>query len=117
MPGAVEAINSLQKSYQIHFATTRLPKARMATIEWLDKSGMAKQRPYSLHFVGHREKHEVLSNFAAAIDDDLVQAKFFAAQGIRSLLIAHPWNTTTEGSIERIDSWSDIVERLNAQID
>src|SRR5438552_13023304 len=35
LPGAVEAIRALQSEFEIHFITTRKPKARAATIHWL----------------------------------------------------------------------------------
>jgi 5'(3')-deoxyribonucleotidase len=116
IPGAVEAIQALQSDFEIHFVTTRKPQARAATIHWLDRQDMAKHRPYSVHFVAHREKHEVLSNLAAAIDDDLAQATLFAEHGVRSILLAHPWNQASDGSLERVPSWRDILRLLKKEI-
>jgi hypothetical protein len=91
-----------------------MPKARAATIEWLDRQDMARSNSYSLHFVAHRQKHDVLSNMSASIDDDLVQAVLFAKSGVRSILLAHPWNQTSDTSVERTQSWNDIVELLTS---
>lgn len=110
--GAIEAIHLLQNSFEIHFATTRLPNARIATIEWLNDQGMASRRPYSLHFVPHREKHTVLCRFSAIIDDDPVQAALFSELGLRSIVLAHPWNQGSDAPVERANSWDEIVELL-----
>jgi 5'(3')-deoxyribonucleotidase len=109
--GAVEAIHDLHGKYDIHFVTTRRPTARAATIQWLEQIRMGKWGAYGVHFVAHREKHEVV-NVAAAIDDDLVQATLFAGRGIRSLLLAHPWNKTSDKFLERYPDWSAIVQAL-----
>lgn len=114
IPGALEAIGALGGEFEIHFVTTRRPKARAATIEWLDRQGMARRNSYSLHFVAHRQKHDVLSNMSASIDDDLLQAVLFAKSGVRSILLAHPWNQTSDTSVERARSWNDIVELLTS---
>ena len=36
MPGAVNALHEIAEMGQIHIATTRLPKARCLTVEWLE---------------------------------------------------------------------------------
>ncbi len=112
VPGALEAIYALQNEFVIHFVTTRKPSARAATIGWLDRCGIGARRQYSLHFVAHREKHVVLSNLSAAIDDDLVQANLFATHGVRSILLAHPWNLVPGAAVERVSAWSDIQQLL-----
>lgn len=74
----------------IHLATSRLPKARKATIEWLERNCF--DFDYDLHFVQHGEKHSSLGHFAAAVEDDLDQALDFAKSRTRTFLVAHPWN-------------------------
>jgi 5'(3')-deoxyribonucleotidase len=109
--GAVEAIDELHEKYDIHFVTTRRPSARAATIQWLEHIRMGKWGAYGVHFVAHREKHEVV-NVAAAIDDDLVQATLFAGRGVRSVLLAHPWNKTSDKFLERYPDWPALVSAL-----
>ena len=112
LSGALEAIRTLQPEFEIHFITTRKPKARAATIHWLDQLGLDATRPHSLHFVAHREKHEVITNLAAAIDDDLGQAMLFADCGVRSIVLAHPWNTAARHPVERAGTWGDVLRLL-----
>ena len=107
--GVVENIQKLQRQYDVHFVTTRQHKARAATILWLDKVGFAS---YSIHFVPHRKKHEIISNMTAAIDDDAVQAELFSQVGVRSILLEHPWNTKASKFIERAAGWSDVARLL-----
>jgi len=112
LPGALEAIRTLQDDFEIHFITTRKPKARAATIHWLDRLLLDVKRSDSIHFVAHREKHEVIGNLAAAIDDDLLQAVLFAGRGVRSIVFAHPWNTAARQPVERAGTWGDVLRLL-----
>jgi 5'(3')-deoxyribonucleotidase len=114
LDGAVDALRSLQQDFEIHFVTTRKPKARAATLHWLDRLGLDGRRPHSVHFVGHREKHEAIGNPTAAIDDDAVQAESFAAVGVKSILLDHPWNRTAKSSVIRAADW-DAIERAIRQ--
>lgn len=117
MAGAVDALRTLQGDFEIHFVTTRKPKARAATIHWLDRLGLDGKRPVSIHFVAHREKHEAIGNLTAAIDDDAEQAKLFTGVGVKSVLLAHPWNTTTKPPVIRADSWNEILCSLKPSDD
>jgi 5'(3')-deoxyribonucleotidase len=112
LDGAVEALRSLQGDFDIHFVTTRKPKARAATIHWLDRLGLGDSRPHSVHFVGHREKHEAIGRPTAAIDDDAVQAGSFAAIGVTSILLDHPWNQTAKPTVIRAADWKAIEQAL-----
>lgn len=109
---AVEALRALQEHFEIHFVTTRMPKARAATIYWLDRLGLNEKRSYSVHFVGHREKHEAIGNIAAAIDDDAAQAESFAAIGVTSILLDHPWNRAAKAEVFRAVNWDDVARLL-----
>jgi uncharacterized HAD superfamily protein len=75
MTGAESALRALEEYGGIHFATSRLPKARKATVEWLETH---KFPEHNLHFLKHGKKHEVLKGFTAAIEDDYDQAVEFA---------------------------------------
>lgn len=103
----------INDGFELHFATSRLPQARIPTIKWLEKNVFPDHR---LYFVNHREKHLVLGQFCAAIEDDLVQAKDFVKQGTPAYLIAHPWNVTakTENLI-RLKDWKEICEHLQGK--
>jgi len=111
-PGAVEGLRQLAKRYTLHFATSRMPKARRVTVEWLENHGLPS---HDLHFLKHREKHASLRPFSAAVEDDYDQAKAFATDGgTPCFLVRHPWNQTkhaTEG-IQWVDTWPELTERL-----
>jgi len=113
IPGSVEALRAIQSNFEIHFVTTRRPKARAATLNWLDHLGLDSTRSYSVHFVAHREKHEVIAGIAAAIDDDAVQAALFKERGVRSIVLAHPWNNSVAAGVERVQDWNAIRKALS----
>ena len=114
MPGAVNGLIQLAEHATIHLATSRLPKARKATIEWLEKHELPE---HNLHFLKHREKHEVLRQFTAAVEDDYDQAVAFAVIGkTPCFLIRHPWNrnrAAVEG-VQWVKGWSELTPRLMA---
>jgi uncharacterized HAD superfamily protein len=112
LDGAVEALRSLQGDFEIHFVTTRKPKARAATIHWLDRLGLDEKRPHSIHFVGHREKHEAVGRPIAAVDDDAAQAESFAEIGVKSIVLDHPWNQTAKSTVIRAADRNAIVRVL-----
>jgi len=112
LDGAVDALRALQGDFEIHFVTTRKPKARAATIHWLDRLGLDGKRPHSVHFVGHREKHEAIGNPTAAIDDDAAQAESFVEIGVKGILFDHPWNQTASAKVIRACDWNAIVQAL-----
>lgn len=111
MPGAIYGLRRLAKRGTIHLATSRLRKARKATVEWLDKHAFPD---HDLHFLKHREKHASLQRFAAAVEDDYEQAKEFAKSGTPCFLIRHPWNKTKPPikNIEWVDDWKELTKRL-----
>lgn len=83
-------LRELSNTFTIHLATSRLPKARRATVEWLERHCF--DLVYDLHFVQHGEKHTSLGRFTASIEDDLDQAMAFAKAGVMSFIVDHPWN-------------------------
>jgi uncharacterized HAD superfamily protein len=89
LDNAQQCLEVLSETFKLHFATSRLPKARRATIEWLEKHGFP---PHDLHFLRHGEKHIVLRGFYAAVEDDYEQAKLFAQAAIPCYVVEHPWN-------------------------
>lgn len=112
MPKAVEGICRLAERGTVHFATSRLRKARRATVEWLDVYGFPD---HDLHFLKHGEKHVSLRPFTAAVEDHYEQAKAFAAVGeTPCFLIRHPWNRAESPikNVEWVDDWNELMERL-----
>lgn len=112
--GAIEGLRQLAKCGIVHLATSRLRKARRATIDWLEKHAFPD---HDLHFLRHGEKHAALKRFTAAVEDDYEQAVAFATLGeTPCFLIRHPWNRNREAveGVEWVDSWSDLTDRLIA---
>ncbi|MCG8554027.1 MAG: cytidine deaminase [Proteobacteria bacterium] len=104
----------VQRGYVLHFATSRLPQARAATIRWLEAHGFP---PHDVHFLKHGEKHVSLGQFAASVEDDPSQALAFAQGGVgTSFLMAHPWNESVpqHSRLKRVHGWDDIVAVLTA---
>lgn len=111
-PGAVEGLHQLAKRYTLHFATSRMAKARRVTVEWLENHGFPS---HDLHFLKHREKHASLRPFSAAIEDDYEQAKSFVSDGdTPCFLLRHPWNQEKPISkgIQWVNDWNDLTEHL-----
>lgn len=116
-PGVQEVFEKLSQTFAIHLATSRLPQARRATIEWLERHHFPT--PYDLHFLRHGEKHAALSRFFAAVEDDYKQAASFAHSGTKCYLIRHPWNRTKEAlpGIHSVADWAELTPRLLALAD
>ena len=115
LPGAIDSLRQLMRAATLHVATSRLRKARPATVEWLDKHEVPD---HYLHFVKHNQKHACLRGVIAAVEDDYEQAVDFAKSGITCFLIGHPWNASRpkiEG-VEWADSWGELTSRLLAMI-
>jgi len=109
---AVQCLNQLSSTFAIHIVTSRLPKARSATIDWLEHHFAGLQ--YGLHFVSHGEKHLVVCDAAAAVEDDYDQAVAFAERGVRTFLVEHPWNRAGQlrERMMRCHRWADIMAQL-----
>lgn len=91
MPGAVQAIGRLVEIATVHLATSRMHKARKATIDWLEENKFSQR--CDLHFLKHGEKHAALKHFTAAVEDDYDQAVGYAMiGGTPCYLVRHPWN-------------------------
>lgn len=110
--GVQTELRRLAERYVLHFATSRLPKARPATLNWLEEHEFP---PHDIHFLKHGEKHISLGRFEASIEDDPAQARAFSDHGTRwSFLLAHPWNESeaSNRSLRRVSSWSEISRLL-----
>jgi uncharacterized HAD superfamily protein len=114
MSGAVEGLRRLAERGIVHLATSRLPKARKTTLEWLEHHSFP---PHDLHFLRPGEKHAVLKGFAAAVEDDYDQAAAFAyVSETPCFLIRHPWNRSRYQipRVQWVEGWPDLTERLLA---
>ena len=108
-----QCLEVLSERFQLHFATSRLPKARRATIEWLEEHRFPS---HDLHFLKHGEKHIVLRGFYAAIEDSYEQAKLFAQASVPCYLIEHPWNKGKPSlrDVYPVCDWPKLTEVLLA---
>jgi uncharacterized HAD superfamily protein len=111
MKGAVECLRLLAEKGRVHLATSRLSKARKATIEWLEHYQFPK---HDLHFLHHGEKHSSLRVFTAAVEDDYDQAKSFAQAGTPCFIMRHPWNEKQKKTkdLRWVENWSELAEQL-----
>lgn len=112
MDKAVEALTELSYNGRLHVATSRLPKARKTTVEWLERIGMPS---HDLHFLRHGEKHTSLRSFDFAIEDDYNQAVGFAGvPGTESLLMRHPWNAAKKSvpQLVWVADWPAVSARI-----
>jgi len=112
MPGAIDAIRHIAEHGTIHFATSRLRKARRTTVEWLDRYGFSD---HNLHFLTHGKKHAALKHFTAAVEDHYEQAVAFATIGeTPCFLFRHPWNrdrVAVEG-VQWAEDWSEMAQHI-----
>ena len=112
MPGIQQHLRLVSEKYFVHFATSRLMKARAATVQWLESVGFHFE--YDLHFICHGEKHTTLGEFAVAVEDDLDQALALANRAVATFLLAHPWNNVSDSpsALQRVESWETLTELL-----
>jgi hypothetical protein len=114
--GAIAGLKDLARLGTVHIATTRLPKARRTTIEWLSNHGFSE---HDLHFLKHGEKHSSLRKFTAVVEDDYAQGVSFVSKALTPcILIRHPWNKAepqAEG-LHWADTWPEVVEALAALV-
>jgi uncharacterized HAD superfamily protein len=108
---AQEQLRKLSDQFDIHYATSRLPRAWRSTIDWLEFHGFPLR---CLHFLTHGEKHVTLGGFLAAVEDHYEQAVAFASNKIPCYLIKHPWNQGKPPipDIQWVTGWERLAERL-----
>ena len=96
--------------YEIHLATSRPEEGREDTVRWLCEHNI----PYlNLHFVRNGEKHLISNDFHIAVDDDREQGYAFFAKGVRTFLLAHPWNEICPHSpLSRVANWEELTSQL-----
>jgi uncharacterized HAD superfamily protein len=110
--GARDGIIELSKIFSVHFVTARLQQARRATIAWLEK--VFPSVSYGLHFVGQAEKHEVMGEMVAAVEDDFEQALAFANRGVKAVVMDQPWNRSgvLTSNMRRCHGWRELPKIL-----
>lgn len=110
--GVQRHLARLSEYFDIHLVTSRLTKARAATVAWLDDNNF--DFDHGLHFVRHGEKHTIFGDVAAAIEDDIDQAIDFANRGVTSIVLAHPWNArpAKHANLSRVGDWQELTPRL-----
>ena len=110
LDGVREHLKTISKNFEIHLATSRLAGSHQYTLQWLEKHKI----PYhDLHHVRSGEKHLIPVRFVASFEDDREQAYAFYTKGIRSFLLAHPWNHVEKFSpLLRVEGWKDFIRKL-----
>lgn len=110
-PSVQEHLKRLSEKYEIHLVTSRLPKARRTTVEWLEAHAFS---PCGLHFLNPGEKHESLGRFEVAIEDNYEQGRAFVEAGIPCYLIKHPWNANgpAHPMLSWVNGWSELLVKL-----
>lgn len=103
-------LTRLRERFEIDLATSRPQEGREDTRKWLRKHDI----PYhDLHFVKNGEKHLIERGFEIAVDDDREQAYAFFAKGVRTFLLAHPWNEIGPRSpLIRVMNWEELTSKL-----
>lgn len=112
-PDVQRYLERLAKTFDIHLATSRLPKARRITIEWLENHNFP---PHDLHFLKHGDKHVSLGKFVAAVEDHYEQAVEFAKSGTPCFILEHPWNRNKPKTKDLIwvKGWRELSQKLLA---
>jgi uncharacterized HAD superfamily protein len=111
--GVHDHLVKLSGKFDIHFTTSRLPRARRTTIEWLENYDFPA---HDLHFLKHGEKHSSLGQFIAAVEDHYEQAIEFAKSGTPCYILEHPWNRAKPviADVHWVKNWSALAPQLLA---
>lgn len=112
---ALGSLQTLAGHFDLHLATARLPIARKATVEWLDRNGVPE---HALHFLRHGEKHISLGQFFAVVEDHYEQAADFARRGTPAYLLTHPWNRTKPPvpNLRWAENWKALTSKLMSAV-
>jgi 5'(3')-deoxyribonucleotidase len=120
VPGAVEAITALARTYDLVIVTMRPPETEAFSRELL------KQFPdvfKQIHFLGtwegsygSKNKSDICkqSGAVAFVDDGLYNAETISASGIPVLLFDAPWNQAENlpPLVKRVFSWNEVLREL-----
>lgn len=103
-------LKCIGEKFDVHLATSRLVEGQEQTLVWLSQH----QIPYcELHYVRQGEKHLINHHFVAAIDDDREQGYAFNYRGVRTFILAHPWNHISPYSpLRRVANWEELTREI-----
>jgi hypothetical protein len=126
VPGAVEAIAYLSKTYSLQIVTSRPESTRSPTLKWLDSH--FPKLFHDFHFTNGyagaadaklRAKSEVCREIGAVvlIDDAMKHACDVANSGIPTLLPNRPWNQGPEPKgVYRVYSWKETIKWISENV-
>lgn len=114
IPGALETVNRLGETHEVHFVTAR-PEAKWGdlTREWLSRHGF---RFASVMFREGR-KAGADEGFGLFVEDSLENARDLSGLGIHVCLFDQPWNRTEElpEGVSRVGSWAEVAAAVEEQ--
>ena len=109
LPGARMALSRLKKRYRISIITARRPTSRAQTLVWLKAHHIPFDELYHTE-----DKTQVPENIALAVDDHPLHALAYGEMGVRTFLMAQPWNQgVTHALLTRVTGWDDLLQRLD----
>ncbi|MEX0930190.1 MAG: hypothetical protein WDZ79_00785 [Candidatus Paceibacterota bacterium] len=121
LPGSIEAVELLERSYDIHLITARSAEFLSQTQEWLQHYlPILADRLYftrEVHGGESRPKSDVCKELGVSVfvDDALHHAEDLAPAVERVFLLDTPWNQTEEAlpaNVKRVYSWEEITREL-----
>lgn len=119
MRGALAALGNLRRlGYRVHIVTARPECVRGATWRWLRRHGVASCVE-AIHCVtGGAAKPAVARALgcAAFVEDNHATAEALGAAGIRSYLLAAPYNRRPTTHSMRLAGWPEVLADLTASM-
>ena len=109
LPSARMALTRLKKRYRISIITARRPTSRPQTMAWLETHHIPFDELYHTE-----DKTQVPENITMAVDDHPLHALAYGEMGVRTFLMAQPWNRgVTHPLLTRVTGWDDLLQRLD----
>lgn len=106
IPFAVDVIAEFRDRITFDVVTSRPRSARADTLEWLSAHSIGYGR-----LVVCRDKAGIASEFDAFVEDNRETAYTIAAQGVRCVIMDHPWNRQNQDEsdlITRVRDWQEL---------
>jgi uncharacterized HAD superfamily protein len=114
VPGSVAGVRAISPLVDIFYWTSRHPRMRNLTEEWIRKSGLTRA---PLLMPGH-DKRAVGRSFSAIIDDDEALVVDLASESCRGLLFVPPFlgklDRLPNPHVRRVRTWPQIVQLLSS---
>lgn len=110
LPGAVLALQLLQRRYRIILITARRPASRPQTLSWLQ----AHHIPFDELYLTE-DKDAVPEQISLAVDDHPAHIEGYVRLGIPSFLMDQPWNrrVAPHPLVTRVGGWDDLLQALH----